>query len=138
MMKLKINKTSINGSRKKNVKKKTKVEKLIIKRVKLWFLGNEREKKKKKINRWQTRPLAPTPLHMKEKMTMLLMIRWKDIFGCWEALAKVSGRLLHTSWCHTHVYHFIVFLYTFIQIPNFPWADFIITKKPSIKDEKAL
>jgi hypothetical protein len=35
MMKLKINKTSINGSRKKNVKKKTKVEKLIIKRVKL-------------------------------------------------------------------------------------------------------
>jgi hypothetical protein len=67
MMKLKINKTSINGSRKKNVKKKTKVEILIIKRVKLWFLGNEREKREKKINRWQTRPLAPTPLHMKRE-----------------------------------------------------------------------
>ena len=60
MMKLKINKTSINGSRKKNVKKKTKVEILITKRVKLWFLGNEREKGEKKINRWQTRPLALT------------------------------------------------------------------------------
>jgi len=44
----------------KKCKKKTKVEILITKRVKLWFLGNEREKGEKKINRWQTRLLALT------------------------------------------------------------------------------